>query len=142
LSRTTNGVGLGALFLLCALAFPDTGSGYVLIANKSLAGAAISAEDVKQIFLGAKTSLAGRNVEPVIARYGSIHKEFAANCLGKTEAGLQNYFRMLLFTGKGNLPRSFATTAEIVDYVAKTEGAIGYVSRGADLNGVIVLEPY
>jgi ABC-type phosphate transport system substrate-binding protein len=53
---------------------------------------------------------------------------------------LQNYFRTLVFTGKGSPPKSFATTDEIIQYVANTEGAIGYVSLDADLRGVVQLE--
>jgi hypothetical protein len=41
-----------------------------------------------------------------------------------------------VFTGKGSMPKSFASDAEILKYVAKTPGAIGYVSAGADAAGV------
>lgn len=131
-----------ALFLFAlAMTGAANASGYVVIANQSLAGVELSAGEVKQIFLGTKTQISGKHVESVMARSGAAHRQFASDCLGKTEAGLQNYFRMLIFTGKGSIPRSFATAAEIVEYVAHTEGAIGYVGADADLAGVVQVKP-
>jgi len=115
--------------------------GYIVIANPNLAGTEISGTDMRAIFLGAVTRVGGRSVQPVVARSGAAHKQFVADRLGKTETGLQNYFRTLVFTGKGSPPKSFATSLEIIAYVANTEGAIGYVSVGANLTGVVRLEP-
>src|SRR5690606_5092555 len=109
--------------------------------HPSLAGAEISGRDMRGIFLGAITRVDGRSVQPVVARSGDAHKLFVADRLGKTESGLQNYFRTLVFTGKGSPPKSFATAGEIIKYVASTEGAIGYVAPDADLSGVVLLEP-
>ena len=128
------------LFACCLAAAPAYPAGYVVIANPSLAKVVISTNDVKQIFLGAKTSIGGKRVQFVVAQSGSAHRQFTAVCLGKTEAGLQNYFRMLLFSGKGSMPRTFATAAEILEYVANTEGAIGYVGRDSDLTRVVLVE--
>jgi ABC-type phosphate transport system substrate-binding protein len=132
---------LALFLLLCAATVPTCAAGYVVIVNPSLAGTKISENELKQIFLGATTRIGGKPVEPVVARSGAAHKEFASGCLGKTESGMQNYFRTLVFTGKGGMPKSFATTAEIIEYVSRTEGAIGYVSPGTDLTGVVLLEP-
>ena len=130
-----------SLMLFCAATVPTCAADYIVIANPSLTGMKISENEVKQIFLGEKTRIGGKSVEPVIARSGNAHKQFSSGCLGKTEAGLQNYFRTLAFTGKGSPPKSFATAAEIMEYVSKTEGAIGYVSPETELSGVVRLEP-
>ncbi|MDA0204136.1 MAG: hypothetical protein O3A53_06570 [Acidobacteria bacterium] len=114
---------------------------YVVIANPNLADTEVSGSDMRRIFLGAVTRIDGKPVQPVVARSGDAHKQFVADWLGKTESGLQNYFRTLVFTGKGSPPKSFATTVEIIDYIASTEGAIGYVSLDANLTGVVRLEP-
>jgi ABC-type phosphate transport system substrate-binding protein len=41
----------------------------------------------------------------------------------------------LVFTGKGSMPKSLASDADIVAYVTKTKGAIGYVSAAASVGG-------
>ena len=127
------------LTLLLATSMAARSADFVVIANPKLADGSISASDLKQIYLGTKTSLNGQSVEPVVAQSGPFHEQFVSACLGKTEAGLKNYFRNLVFSGKGSMPRSFATSAEVVSYVSKTPGAIGYVDSGANLSGVAKL---
>jgi hypothetical protein len=108
-----------------------------LVANPSVHASAVSAEDVKNVFLGTKKSLPdGSNVEPVLAESGAAHDAFLKDVLGKSDQALRNYFKTLVFTGKGSMPKSFSSDAEILKYVAKTPGAIGYVSAGADAAGV------
>ena len=60
--------------------------------------------------------------------------------LSKTDAALQTYYRSLVFTGKASMPKTVATDADVVAYVAKTKGAVGYVSAGAGTAGVKTLE--
>ncbi len=112
-----------------------------VIANSSVAAASIPAEELKRIFLITKSSLEdGTHVEPVLAKGGPTHEQFVKEMLGKTDAALQTYYRSLVFTGKGSMPKAFASDAEVVAYVAKTRGAIGYVSAGAAAGGVKTLE--
>lgn len=130
-----------AMFLVLSFGPAQTrAANYVVIANPNLAGTEISGTDMRGIFLGAITRIGDRPIQPVVARSGAAHRQFVADRLGKTESGLQNYFRTLVFTGKGSPPKSFATAVEIIDYVANTEGAIGYVNLDADLTGVVLLE--
>jgi ABC-type phosphate transport system substrate-binding protein len=53
---------------------------------------------------------------------------------------LQTYYRSLVFTGKASMPKTLAADTEVVAYVAKTKGAIGYVSASAATEGVKTLE--
>ena len=94
--------------------------------------AELSSADVKEIFLGAKTSVGGGDVEPVLAKSGAAHDAFLKAYVGKSDQGLANHFKSLVFTGKGSMPKAFATDAEIVKYVVATKGAIGYISGSAD----------
>ena len=59
---------------------------------------------------------------------------------GKTTAALENYFRSLVFTGKGAMPKMLASDADMVAYVKITKGAIGYVSAASSTEGVKVLD--
>ena len=67
-------------------------------------------------------------MEPVLAESGAAHDEFLKDVVGKSGPALKNHLKTLVFTGKGSMPKSFASEADIVKYVAKTPGAIGYVS--------------
>ncbi len=112
-----------------------------LIANPSVGASSISSDEIKGVFLATKTSLSdGSHVEPVLEKGGPVHEAFVKEYLGKTDAALQTYYRSLVFTGKAAMPKVLASDAEVSAYVAKTKGAIGYVSAGAAGDGVKILE--
>jgi hypothetical protein len=112
-----------------------------VIANPSVGASSVSTEELKGVFLATKTSLSdGSHVEPVLEKGGPTHEAFVKEYLGKTDAALQTYYRGLVFTGKASMPKTVASDAEVVAYVAKTKGAVGYVSAGAGTAGVKTLE--
>jgi ABC-type phosphate transport system substrate-binding protein len=112
-----------------------------VIANSSVGASSVSADDLKSVFLQDKTALSdGSKVTPVLQKGGAAHDEFVKKYLGKTDDALQTYYRGLVFTGKGSMPKALGSDDEVVDYVAKTKGAIGYVSGGANAAGVKTLQ--
>jgi ABC-type phosphate transport system substrate-binding protein len=112
-----------------------------VIANPSVKASSISPDDLKRVFLATKTSLDdGSRVEPVLEKSGRTHAAFLREYIGKTDVGLDTYYRSLVFTGKGSMPRTFSSDAEVVAYVARTKGSIGYVSADAIAPGVKTIE--
>ena len=112
-----------------------------IIANPSVAASSVSAAELKSIFLLTKGSLAdGGRVEPVILKGGATHDVFVKEYLGKTDAALQTFYRSLVFTGKGAMPKAIDSDSDAVAYVAKTKGAVGYVSPAAAVSGVKTLD--
>ena len=112
-----------------------------IIANPSVGASSVSVDELKAVFLAAKNSLSdGSHVEPVIEKGGATHESFLKDYIGKTDSAFETYFRSLVFTGKASMPKTAASDAEMVAYVAKTKGAIGYVSAGASTDGVKTLE--
>ncbi len=123
-----------------AMLLPAYAGNVKIIANPSVKADSISASELKSIFLGEKGSLSdGSRVEPVISRGGSAHEAFLKEYLGKSDSDLQNYYRSLVFTGKGSMPKAIASDSELAEYVAKTRGAIGYVSSDTNAEGVKTL---
>jgi ABC-type phosphate transport system substrate-binding protein len=76
----------------------------------------------------------------VLAEGGAPHKALLQEYMGKSDQALRTYLKSLVFTGKGSMPKSFGSDAEIVKYVASTKGAIGYVSPASDAAGVKKLQ--
>jgi hypothetical protein len=110
-----------------------------VIANNSVAASSVSAGDLKDVFLLDKDSLGGSHVDPVLSKGGPAHEAFIKEYLGKNDSALQAFYRSLVFTGKASMPKSLASDAEVVAYVAKTKGAVGYVGSAATTEGVKVL---
>jgi hypothetical protein len=123
------------LSLIAAIAAPA--ASFKVIANSSVSVAQVSSDDLKAVFLGTKTSLGdGGHVTPVLEKSGPTHSAFLRDCIGKSDASLTNYYLSLVFTGRGSMPKTLATDREVIDYVAKTKGAIGYVGDAAIVVGV------
>jgi hypothetical protein len=112
-----------------------------VIANPGISETSISADELKGVFLMTKTSLHdGTHVEPVLLKGGAAHASFLKEYLGKTDSALETYYRSLVFTGKAAMPKILASDAEVEAYVAKTKGAVGYVSASSAASGVKTLE--
>jgi ABC-type phosphate transport system substrate-binding protein len=128
-------------FLVAAFAFGASGADIKVIANSSVGAASVSAEELKGVFLATKSSLSdGSHVEPVLLKGGAVHEAFLKDYVGKSDSALETYYRSLVFTGKGSMPKAFATDAEVVAYVEKTKGAIGYVASATNTSTAKVLE--
>jgi TonB family protein len=128
---------LTALLLAAGLLSPVSASAFAtdvkVIANASVKADIISAPELRRIFLQQSSSLDnGTRVEPVIEKDGLVHKAFVQEYLGRTQEDLQTYYRALVFTGRGSMPKVLGSDAEVVSYVAATRGAIGYVSSDSD----------
>jgi len=110
-----------------------------VIANPSVKAESISARELKSLYLEEKSSLNGAHVEPVIEKHGPAHEAFLRDYLGQTDDELQKYYQALIFTGRGMMPKTVTSDAEVVAYVARTKGAIGYVGSSANVEGVRTL---
>ena len=106
-----------------------------VVANPSVKAAQISTDELKRVFLATNTSVEGGHVEPVFEKGGATHEAFLKQYLGKTDAALSIYYRSLVFTGKAFMPKMLGSDAEVLEYVAKTRGAIGYVNAAASTPG-------
>src|ERR1039457_4793046 len=132
---------LVATIAIICLPWSAHAAGLKVIANRSVGSDSISAEKWKNFFLEDSNSLKdGSHVEPVLARGGPAHEAFLKEFLGKSDSVLQAYYRSLVFTGKASMPKTLTSDADIVAYVAKTKGAIGYVSSDTSTAGVKTLQ--
>ena len=69
----------------------------------------------------------GEKITIAILRGGSVHDAFIRKYVGKTPKQFTNYWRKMVFTGRGKMPKKFTTQEKLVEFVAKTRGAIGYI---------------
>ena len=129
---------IGVLVFVTASEAPA--SAVKVIAHASVKVSQVSPEELKGVFLQTRTSLAdGSHVEPVLLQSGDVHDTFVKQYTGKSVSGLDSYYRSLVFTGKGAMPKMLKSDAEVVAYVKNTIGAIGFVSDDATTEGVKIL---
>jgi len=112
----------------------------IVIANASVKSADISKSDLKDVFVGASSSLKdGSHVTPVLLKSGAAHEAFLTEYVGKNDTAFRAGWRSLVFSGQASMPKSLDSDAAVVDYVAHNAGAIGYISKASPHEGVKVL---
>ena len=108
-----------------------------IVANKDVPANSLAANDVKQIFLGNKTSWDnGDKIVFVVQDRTDAGDAFLKAYVQKSVSQYENYWKKQVFTGKGKAPQSFESDQAVVEFVAQTPGAVGYVSSGADTRNV------
>jgi ABC-type phosphate transport system substrate-binding protein len=112
----------------------------IVIANASVKSADVSKADLKDVFSGASSSLKdGSKVTPVLLKSGAVHDEFLTEYIGKNDTAFRASWRSLVFSGQASMPKSLDSEAAVVEYVAHTAGAIGYIGKATPHEGVKVL---
>jgi hypothetical protein len=102
----------------------------VLVANPSVQISEIKEYDLRAIFTGEKTKFSdGSHAVPVVLRGGPVHEVFLKRHLNQSPDDFRALWRKAVFTGQGAMPKSFDSELALIEYVAATPGAIGYVSR-------------
>jgi ABC-type phosphate transport system substrate-binding protein len=131
------------LVLLAILAFAcatRSQAQVVVIANPGVKAASVSKGDLRDVFNGASSTLAGSRVAPVLLKAGPAKDAFLSQYIGKSDAAFMAGWRNQVFSGQGSMPKTVDSDAAMVEYVVHTPGAIGYVSSSAPHEGVKVLE--
>ncbi len=112
-------------------------SDWILVANKGIVEGALSNSDVKKIFLG-KKKMWGNDQKILLAipKEDDMFKNFVKTYTKKSPGQFKNYWKNMLFTGKGEMPKTFSNDKELVEYIQATKGAIGFVSSSAGSENV------
>ncbi len=96
-----------------------------------------SKKNLKKMLLG-KTKKWDNGTKIVLATLstGATHDKFIKTYAGKTTKQFTNYWRKMVFSGKGKMPKSFNSEKELVAFVSEHKGAVGYIDSATDLSGV------
>lgn len=109
----------------------------VVICNPSVTKSVLSKQDVKNIFLGKKTTWSDDNkIHFVTQKDSAIHGIFLKKYVGKSASQFSNYWKKQVFTGKGSTPQSYTSDQEVIKFVSETSGAVGYISSDTGLDNV------
>lgn len=143
-SRSLITVGLmlaGALNVLAGNVKIITDPGDVkVIANPSVKTDSISTSELRSVFLLERKALRdGSRVEPVMEKSDATRLAFLKQYLNRDSEEIQTYYQGLVFTGKASMPKQLNSDTEVVAYVARSKGAVGYVSSAASTEAVNVL---
>ncbi len=123
--------------LVSALAFATPAvAEETVIVNGASAVAGLSEDDLKDYYLGKKANWPdGSKVVVVVLKDGPSHEKLMGK-LGKSSSQFTTGWKKLVFTGKGAMPEQVGSEDDLVAFIAKTPGAIGYADAGKVKDGV------
>lgn len=102
----------------------------------------LSTDDLNRIFLGKKTLWdSGTRIIPAMPEEESPAGElFLSGTLKRSVSQFRAYWKRLLFSGGGTVPKVFRNSSQILDFVARQPGAIAVIEAAAVDDRVRVLE--
>lgn len=113
----------------------------LIIANKDVGPSSLTKQTVKDIFLGTRSKWEDKKpIQFVLNGKKSVFKEFAKMYLDKTPSQLKDYWRNMVFTGKGERPKEIDSAKKLLMYVRNTEGAISFVDHKTSAADVKILK--
>lgn len=130
-----------AVFLWSAGAFVPYGWGADILANPSNEEL-IDEESLKLMLTGKeKFWSSGSEVKIALLKSDPRIDELLTRYSGMTSNKFRNHWQRIAFSGRGKMPKVFASQKDLIDYIKANEGAIGIVSslpadgglRGIDL---------
>ena len=74
-----------------------------------------------------------------LAENSPVRRRFSEEILRRSVSEVKGYWQQRIFSGRDVPPPEFDTDEEVVKYVLKYDGAIGYVSATADLASARVI---
>jgi ABC-type phosphate transport system substrate-binding protein len=129
---------MAVLLLVFALALParTTGAQAVkIVVNAASETGDVTAASLARIFLKQEKKFAsGTAAFPVDqAKASPTRATFSKDVLGRSTSAVEQYWLQQVFAGRDTPPPAKATDDEVVDFVKRTPGAIGYVSASAEI---------
>ncbi len=127
-----------ALVVPCALAFAQTAGtpgAYRVIVDPHNRVGAVERMFLADAFLKKATRWSnGRVILPVdLGSDSAVRRKFTEDVLKRSVGAVRNYWQQQIFSGRDVPPPELDSEAEVVQYVLKHPGAIGYVSTGTEI---------
>lgn len=120
---------------------------FVVIVHPSVAGVTIRRADLAAVFLkkAARWGSGGLAVPVDQSGTSAVRAAFSEAVLGMPAATAVQYWQKQMFAAKPVRPPAVKPTdAEVIAFVAKTEGAVGYISKastpGPDVKVVTLID--
>jgi ABC-type phosphate transport system substrate-binding protein len=132
---------LAGVFALAVGPSRAASTGFRVIVHPSNAAASLDRKFLTDAFLKKTTRWpTGELIRPVdLGSDSPVRRRFSEEVLNRSVAAVKSYWQTLIFAGRAIPPPEMDDDEEVVRYVAKYPGAVGYVSVAGELAGVKVV---
>lgn len=112
----------------------------VLIANPGVAVSELSSSEVKSVFLGKTGNWDdGSRIVLSMLKGGDVSAEFLKSNVKKSQKQFGTFWKKAVFSGTGEMPADFDTESDLIMFVSRTPGAVGYVDEASVNESVKVI---
>jgi ABC-type phosphate transport system substrate-binding protein len=134
-------VALFAAAFLAQAAAPPRAAAYRIICHPSNPDDLPTRQFLEDAFLKRTTRWpSGEKIRPVdLAPSSPVRRQFSDEVLRRPVEAVRSYWQQRIFAGRELPPPEVDDDEEVVKFVLRHPGAVGYVSGGASLGGVKVL---
>ena len=133
------------LILFClqpVCAADDSDGNIVVIVNNNAPEKDLSKERIKQIYTG-KVTLWSSNETIILCvlKDDEIHNAFLKQYVQRNATQFKNTWRQMIFTGKGEKPKSFDSIEKLIQFISDNRLAVGYITDKAIDPNVKIIVP-
>jgi ABC-type phosphate transport system substrate-binding protein len=132
---------LGSVLAATTLVQGQETPAYRVIVNPKNSVTSVERRFLAHAFLKKTTTWRdGEGIRPVdLPPDSSVRRRFTEDVLGRSVAAVKSYWQQMIFGGHNVPPPELDSDEEVVRFVLRHAGAVGYVSAGANLMGARVL---
>jgi ABC-type phosphate transport system substrate-binding protein len=134
-------IGITLILGLNLLLFSVESVAATLIANVSVDDSSLSKKSLRRIFIMRQTKWsAGDPIKVFVMEQNTdIHQIFCKSVLGLFPYQLERQWNKLVYSGLGEAPVVVGGDQEMIEMIAATPGAVGYVKDYTPMEGVKVI---
>ncbi|WAJ69267.1 hypothetical protein [Catenovulum adriaticum] len=115
------------LFIFCSLSLFANANDLLVVSSK-MSPVELSRQQIKQVYLGARLSVDGVNIQPLALPVGVRWRSvFNSKVIGLSEARIQSYWAQMRFTGRRTEPTEMDNTEKLIEQLKQQPGALGYL---------------
>lgn len=124
--------------LLFILLFVSAGkaaiNGPVLIVHPDVPVDSLERREIRDIFLGETSRWPNQErITFVTLKTRQVHETFLSEYVGRTSSQYDIYWKKKVFSGQGRMPKSMDSPEAVIEFVASTRGAVGYLPAGTSV---------
>lgn len=126
------------MVLIFAISGITSAQSYKVIVNNSNPVSSLSKKEVSDLLLKKKSKWSnGTSVTPVDQLSGSgVREAFSSQIHGRSTSSIRSFWQQAAFSGTATAPPEKTSDEEVIEFVKKNPGAIGYVSPSAKTSDV------
>jgi ABC-type phosphate transport system substrate-binding protein len=131
-----------AIVLPWGLPRAEAQEGFQVVVNTANSLNEIAAKDLSNLMLRKRSKWPDSNLkaDPVdLDPKSSVREAFSKEVHGRGTSSIESYWQRQIFSGKGVPPPKVDNDAAVIAHVKASPGSVGYVSAGANVDGVKVL---